>query len=70
MRRISPLLLALLAIATFAVVGYGLLGGTGVGGVAGGSPGMRVVDIDRYLRRVQEGTLSDREARWWVPMPP
>mgnify|MGYP000958278296 CR=1 FL=1 len=70
MKRIAPLLLLLLTIATFAAVGFGLATGPGVGGAAGGSPGMRVVDMDRYLRRVQEGTLSDREARWWVPMPP
>jgi hypothetical protein len=56
-----------LVAAAAALVLSGLVGGGA--GLSGGSATaeFRPVDRDRYLRRVQEGTLSDREARWWHP---
>lgn len=70
MKRVAPILLALLAAATLLLVVRGLAVGPSGAGAAGGTAGLRVVDMDRYLRRVQEHTLSDVEARWWVPAPP
>jgi len=70
MKRLRACLLAALAIATLAIVAWGLTEGSAGPGAGGGTAGLRVVDVDRYLRRVQEGTLSDRDARWWVPVPP
>jgi hypothetical protein len=70
MKRLPAFLLAFLTVATLAVVGWGLLAGSAGPGAGGGTAGLRTVDMDRYLRRVQEGSLSNQEARWWVPVAP
>lgn len=70
MKRVPALILAAVTAATLAIVAWGLLEGARGPGAAGGTAGLRDVDLDRYLRRVQEGSLSDAEARWWVPLEP
>lgn len=68
MTRWRGWLLGGLAAAAAGLVLSGLLGG-GTGTPVGPRPALfRPVDRDRYLRRIQEGTLSDREARWWHPV--
>jgi hypothetical protein len=68
MKRLAAILLVLMTLATTLLIARGMLEGAQGSLVEGATPGLRAVDMDRYLRRVQEGRLSDREALWWVPL--
>jgi predicted membrane-bound spermidine synthase len=51
------------------IIGGFVAAGDGPGLASGGSQRVRKVNMEEFLRKVQEGRLSDREADWWVPGP-
>jgi hypothetical protein len=56
-------------VALLLAVGWGLGQGLSTRSVlAGAQPGVQRVDVERVLRQIDEGRLSDHEALYWVPV--
>ncbi|MBM4397834.1 MAG: 4Fe-4S binding protein [Deltaproteobacteria bacterium] len=68
-RRLAALVA--IAIAAVLVAGWIALDASGTAALpgSGASAGVRRIDGDRVRGLIQEGRLSDRDARWWVPAP-
>ena len=59
-----------LVIVTAATIAFAWLsGGPPTSDVPGTTSTLRSVDVPRIQRLIQEGRLSDREARHWRPVP-
>jgi predicted membrane-bound spermidine synthase/Na+-translocating ferredoxin:NAD+ oxidoreductase RnfG subunit len=58
---------AVLVAATALVVAWSVATGSGAA-TAASSPGVRGLDMERVMRLIHEGRLSDREATFWKPV--
>lgn len=59
-----------LMIGLLLVVAWGFVQGVSPDTAAmGARPGVRRIDVERVLRQIDEGRLSDHEALYWVPAP-